>query len=175
MVSKKKKKLGWQSDIDNLDQLLLISIPVCSILFCSRLCPSTFSGLCYPFPYCFRNPCCFTMSSLILCNIWHFGLTADHTTCISHSMRLMVNLDCLSCFIQTMCPAHFHFVFVTYSTVSVSVTLVLCLLMELWILTFCLTFIFTIFLSIYLKSLYFFITQYHLIDLMIVWRWSIVK
>ena len=60
----------------------------------------------------------------------HFGLPTDLTPLICHSVLLIVHL--LS-FIQAMCPAHFHFVLVTYWTMSV--TLVLCLMMVLWILS----------------------------------------
>ena len=76
------------------------------------------------------NPCCPTMSSLQR----HSGLPTDLTPSVCHSVLLTVHL--LS-FIQVMCPAHFHFVLVTYWTMSV--TLALCLTMVLQILSFGLT------------------------------------
>ena len=63
-----------------------------------------------------------------------FGLPTDLTPSVCHSVLLIVHL--LS-FIQAMCPAHFHFVLVTYWTMSV--TLVLCLVVVLRIMSFGLT------------------------------------
>ena len=63
-----------------------------------------------------------------------FGLPADLTPSVCHSVLLIVHL--LS-FIQAMCPTHFHFVLVTYWTMSV--TLVLCLMVVLRILSSSLT------------------------------------
>ena len=60
-----------------------------------------------------------------------FGLPADLTSFVCHSLLLIVHL--LS-FIGAMCPAHSHFVLVTYWTMSV--TLVLCLMVVLRILSF---------------------------------------
>ena len=77
------------------------------------------------------------MSSLQRCT----GLPTDLTPFICHSVLLIVHL--LS-FIRAMCPVHFHFVLVTYWTMSV--ILVLCLMIGLWILSFRLTS--SIFLSI---------------------------
>ena len=54
---------------------------------------------------------------------WRFGLPSNLTPSVCHSVLLIVHL--LS-FIRAMCPAHFHFVLVTYWTMSV--TLVLCLM-----------------------------------------------
>ena len=62
-------------------------------------------------------------------------LPTDLAPFICHSVLLMFHL--LS-FIRAMCPAHFHFVLVTYWTTSVA--LVLCLMMVLRILSFSLTF-----------------------------------
>ena len=59
-----------------------------------------------------------------------FGLPTDLTPSVCHSVLLIVHL--LS-FIRAMCPAHFHFVLVTYWTKPV--TLVLCLMMVLRILS----------------------------------------
>ena len=97
-----------------------------SILFYSRLCPSTAGSrplrvlhlsLCFAI-LVHIAPCCPTMSSLQR----RFGLSTDLKPSICHSLFLIVHL--LS-FIQAMCPAHFHFILVTYWTMSV--TLVLCL------------------------------------------------
>ena len=63
-----------------------------------------------------------------------FGLPGDLTPSVCHSVLLMFYL--LS-FIRAMCPAHFHFVLVTYW--AVSVTLVLCLMVVLRILSSSLT------------------------------------
>ena len=60
-----------------------------------------------------------------------FGLPIDLTPFICHSVLRIVHLQS---FIQVMCPAHFHFVVVTYQTMSV--TPVLCLMMVLVILSF---------------------------------------
>ena len=65
---------------------------------------------------------------------WRFGLQTDLTPCVCHIVLLTVHL--LS-FIRAMCPAHFHFVLVTYWTMST--TLVLCLMILLRILSFSLT------------------------------------
>ena len=74
---------------------------------------------------------CFpTMSSLQR----RFGLPADLTPSVCHSVLLIVHL---SSFIRAMCPAHFDFVLVTYWTMSV--TLVLCLMVVLRILSSSLT------------------------------------
>ena len=67
-------------------------------------------------------PCCPTMSSLQR----RFGLPTDLTPFICHSVLLIVHL--LS-FVRAMCPAHFHFVLVTYWTMLA--TLVLCLMVVL--------------------------------------------
>ena len=75
-------------------------------------------------------PCCPTMSSLQR----RFGLLTDLTSSVWHSVLLLVHL--LS-FIRAMCPAHFHFVLVTYWIMSF--TLVLCLMVVLRILSFGLT------------------------------------
>ena len=63
-----------------------------------------------------------------------FGLPTDLTPSICHSVLLIVHL---LFFVRAMCPAHFHFVLLTYWTMSV--TLVLCLMMVLRILSFSLT------------------------------------
>ena len=63
-----------------------------------------------------------------------FGLSTDLTPSVCHSVLLIVHL--LSA-IRTICPAHFHFVLVTYWTMSV--TLVLCLMVVLRILSLSLT------------------------------------
>ena len=75
-------------------------------------------------------PYCPTMSSLQR----RFGLPTDLTPSVCHSVLPIVHL--LS-FIRAMCPAHFHFVLVTYWTMSV--TQVLCLMVVLRILSFSLT------------------------------------
>ena len=75
-------------------------------------------------------PCCPTMSSLQR----RVGLPTDLTPFIYHSVLLIVPL---SSFIRVMCPAHFHFILVTYWTMSI--TLCLCLMMALRILSFSLT------------------------------------
>ena len=63
-----------------------------------------------------------------------FGLPADLTPSVCHSVLLIVHL--LS-FIRAMCPAHFHFVLVMYWTMCI--TLVLCLMVVLRILSSSLT------------------------------------
>ena len=63
-----------------------------------------------------------------------FGLPTDLTPSVCHSVLLIAHL--LS-FIRAMCSAHFHFVLVTYWTMSV--TLVLCLMVVLRILSSSLT------------------------------------
>ena len=109
-----------------------------SILFYSRLCPSTAGSspapessnlLCPLLSLSKPLPVAPTMSYLQP----RFGLPTDLTSFISYSLLLTVPL--LS-FIRAMCPAHFHFVLVTYWTMSV--TLVLCLMVVFWILSFCL-------------------------------------
>ena len=111
------------------------SILLYSILGCvlplqeAALCqsPPSFSVLCYPCPYRSLLP-----HSVI--SPTTFGLPTDLTPSVCHSVLLIVHL--LS-FIRVMCPAHFHFVLVTYWTMSS--TLVLCLMMVLRILSFSLT------------------------------------
>ena len=76
-----------------------------------------------------------------------FGLLADLTSSVCHSVLLIVHL--LS-FIRALCPAHFQFVLVTYWTVSV--TLVLCLMVVLRILSSSLTLSILILLSIPLPT-----------------------
>ena len=82
----------------------------------------SFSVLCYPHPY----------RSLLPHNVISpttFWSSADLTPSVCHSVLLIVHL--LS-FIWAMCPARFHFVLVTYWTLSV--TLALCLMVVLRIL-----------------------------------------
>ena len=89
--------------------------------------PPSFSVLCYPCPY----------RSLLPHNVISptpFWPSADLTPSVCHSVLLKVHL--LS-FIRAMCQAHFHFVFVTYWTMSV--TQVLYLMVVLRILSFGLT------------------------------------
>ena len=72
-----------------------------SILFCSRLCPSTRVLQLSLAVLVHTAPCCPTMSSLQEC----FGLPADLTPFICHSLLLVVHLS----FIRVMCPAPFPF------------------------------------------------------------------
>ena len=110
------------------------SILFYSILFYSRLRPSTAGSSPPPESSIFLSfailvhtaPCCPTMSSLQR----RFDLLTDLTPSVCHCVLLIVHL--LS-FIRAMCPAHFHFVLVTYWTMSV--TLVLCLMTVLRILS----------------------------------------
>ena len=55
-----------------------------------------------------------------------FGLPTDLTPSVCHSVLLLVHLVS---FIRAMCPSHFHYVLVTYWTMSV--TLILCLMVVL--------------------------------------------
>ena len=86
--------------------------------------PLTCSVLCCSCPICSLLP---LMSSLQQ----RVGLPIVLAPFICHSVLLIVHL--LS-FLWVMCPAHFHFILVTYWTASV--TLVPCLMMVLWILSF---------------------------------------
>ena len=79
-----------------------------------------------------------------------FGFPTDLTPSACHSVLLIVHL--LS-FIRAMCPAHFHFVLVTYWTMSV--TLVLCLMAVLRILSFSLTLSILLFIARWLVSSFF--------------------
>ena len=123
------------------------------LLFYSRLCPSTAGSSPPPVLQLSLSlailvhtaPCCPTMSSLQR----RSDLPTDLTPFICHSAFLMVHL--LS-FIRAMCPAHVHFVLVTYWTMSVA--LVLCLMMVLRILSFSLT------LSIFLSMARWLVTSF---------------
>ena len=99
-----------------VNNLLLAHGPAgfCSILFYSRLCPST-AGSSRPSSRVLRlslsfavlvhtAPCCPTMSSPQR----RFGLPTDLTPFICHSLILIIHL--LS-FIRAMCLAHFHLAF----------------------------------------------------------------
>ena len=79
-----------------------------------------------------------------------FGLPNDLTPFISHCVLLI--MDLLSV-IRAMCPAHSHFLLVTYWTMSV--TLVLCLMMVLQILSFSLTLSILLFIARWLVSSFF--------------------
>ena len=93
---------------------------ITQVLFCSRLCPSTAGSspppvfhLSLSFAVLVHTPpCCPTMSSLQR----RVGLPTDLTPSVCHSVFLIVHL--LS-FIWAMCPAHFHFVLVSYWTMRV--------------------------------------------------------
>ena len=132
----------------------IYSILFCSILFHSRLCSSTVGSspppvfhLSLSFAILIHTaPCCPTMSSLQR----RFGLLADLTPSVCHSVLLIVHL--LS-FTRAMCPAHFHFLLVTYWTMSV--TLVLCLMAMLRILSFSLTLSILLFIARWLVSSFF--------------------
>ena len=92
------------------------------------------------------TPCCPTMSPLQR----RYGLPADLTPFIFHSVLLIVHL--LS-FIRAMCPVHFHFLLVSFWTMSV--TLVLCQILVLRILSFSLTLIISLSMVHWLVSSFF--------------------
>ena len=119
----------------------MATILFCSILGCVlplqevALCqsPPTFSVLCYPCSNLSLLPHNVISSTTLWSSDWSHSFYLPH--CASNSPSIIFHL---------MCPAHFHFVLVTYWTMSV--TLVLCLMMVLGILSFSL--ILSIFLSI---------------------------
>ena len=103
--------------------LCSINCDVWTILFYSRLCPSTAGcaivlHLSLSFAVLVHTaPCCQAMQSLQR----RFGLPTDLTSFVCHSMLLIVHL--LS-FIRAMCPAHFHFVLVDVWTGCVCVSVI---------------------------------------------------
>ena len=109
-----------------------------SILFYSRLCPSTAGSSPLPESSIFLCPLLFLSIPLPVAPQCHFSNNVLVFQLILHPLSatplLIVHL--LS-FIQAMWPAHFHFVLVLYWTMSV--TLLLCLVMVLLTLSFSLT------------------------------------
>ena len=106
-----------------------------NILFYSRLCPSTAGSSPPPESSIFLCPLLSSSIPLLVAPQCHlsndvFGLPADLTPSVCHSVLLIVHLFS---FIRAMCPAHFHFVLVTYWTMPV--TLVPCLMVVLRILS----------------------------------------
>ena len=108
------------------------------------LCPSTAGNI--PQTVFHRS----LSSSIQLLVAPRFGLLADLRPSVCHSVLLIVHL---LYFIRAMCPAHFHLVLVTYWTMSV--TLVLCLMVELRILSSSLTSSILLYIARWLLSSFF--------------------
>ena len=108
------------------------------VLFYSRLCPSTAGSSPPPESSIFLCPLLSLSIMLLVAPQCHLSNDVLVFRLILHPLSATVLLIVhLLSYIRAMCPVHFHFVLVTYWTMSV--TLVLCLMMVLRILSFSLT------------------------------------
>ena len=135
---------------DNEHKFQRVSVLFCSVLGCVlpllevalSQSPPTFSVLCYPCPYRSLLPHNVIFPTMFWSSSWSYTLCLP--LCASDSPSIIF-------IFRAMCPAHFHFILVTYWTMSV--TLVLCLIMVLGILSISLT------LSIFLSMAWYLIAR----------------